>query len=700
MKVIKSILALLVLPLLAGVSGLHALEHGFTPEEELRIREAFSKSLEELVEMEVTSVTGIEHEWIETPAAVHVITGEDIRRSGHRHLAEILRMAPGMNVGRIDSWHWAVTARTFNDVWVGKQLVLVDGREIYGQWFSGVFWEFEDLPIDLIDKIEIIRGPGATVWGINAMNGVINIKTKKAADIDGTTVTGGFGTDGLGFGEFVRAGELDIGGNYSIWGRFNTTPASISLDGSDSHDSWNSGRVGIRADFGREGRYYSLLADYFQGSYEAEPVSPNLTELDFTSPTFTKTTVLPAYTGNSAAETLNLQLMAGGLLDNGVKWDLNTFYFTRYHDHLDNYGIRLEEDTFAIDLRANYVAGAHNLMFGTSYRYQHLGSTTKVHPDLTFIGATKQSNFPEDQQLDTYQGFLQDTINLGNDLNLMVGTKFENNEYTGSEWLPGARLWWTGVPNRTLWASASKAVRMPSFYLNSGEFTLHYIQGELLNPAFAGLYLPYTLYGNEDLGPEVLKSYEIGWREQLRNDLVLDATAFIYDYEDLLLLPQGDPGAQDLDLSGPLPALRRTFSNNDNAEAYGIEGALSWQATEQWKIDASYSWTRFNPGGPNGAAIEGIDPEHKWQVRSTYELRENLDLHQGLYFVDEIPRYNIDSYLRLDLGMTWRPNATTELGFWGQNLLESTHEEYHSEYYKKAKTGVGRSFYITVRKKF
>ena len=149
-----------------------------------RIREAFSKSLEELVEMEVTSVTGIEHEWIETPAAaVHVITGEDIRRSGHRHLAEILRMAPGMKVGRIDSWHWAVTARTFNDVWVGKQLVLVDGREIYGQWFSGVFWEFEDLPIDLIDKIEIIRGPGACVWGINAMNGVINIKTKKSADI-------------------------------------------------------------------------------------------------------------------------------------------------------------------------------------------------------------------------------------------------------------------------------------------------------------------------------------------------------------------------------------------------------------------------------------------------------------------------------------------------------------------------------------
>ena len=272
MKVIKSILALLALPLLAGVSGLHALEHGFTPEEELRIREAFSKSLEELVEMEVTSVTGIEHEWIETPAAVHVITGEDIRRSGHRHLAEILRMAPGMNVGRIDSWHWAVTARTFNDVWVGKQLVLVDGREIYGQWFSGVFWEFEDLPIDLIDKIEIIRGPGATVWGINAMNGVIvNIKTKKSADIDGTTVTGGFGTDGLGFGEFVRAGELDIGGNYSIWGRFNTTPASISLDGSDSHDSWNSGRVGIRADFGREGRYYSLLADYFK-----EATKPNL----------------------------------------------------------------------------------------------------------------------------------------------------------------------------------------------------------------------------------------------------------------------------------------------------------------------------------------------------------------------------------------------------------------------------------------
>ena len=129
---------------------------------------------------------------------------------------------------------------------------------------------------------------------------------------------------------------------------------------------------------------------------------------------------------------------------------------------------------------------------------------------------------------------------------------------------------------------------MPSFYLNSGEFTLHYIQGELLNPAFAGLYLPYTLYGNEDLGPEVLKSYEIGWREQLRSDLVLDATAFIYDYEDLLLLPQGDPGAQDLDLSGPLPALRRTFSNSDNAEAYGIEGALSWQATEQWKIFACY----------------------------------------------------------------------------------------------------------------
>jgi outer membrane cobalamin receptor len=204
----------MALLLSTGATVFSALNHGFSTEREERIRNIFSKTLEELVEMEVTSVTGVEHEWLETPAAVHVITSDDIRRSGHRHLAEILRMAPGMNVGKIDSWHWAVTARTFNDIWVSKQLVLVDGREVYGQWLSGVFWEFEDFPVDLIDKIEITRGPGATVWGINAMNGVINIRTKKAADIDGTTVTAGFGTEQRGFRiqEVSGCQELASGG--------------------------------------------------------------------------------------------------------------------------------------------------------------------------------------------------------------------------------------------------------------------------------------------------------------------------------------------------------------------------------------------------------------------------------------------------------------------------------------------------------
>ena len=693
----------IALLLFTGTTVFGALNHGFSTDREERIRNIFSKTLEQLVEMEVTSVTGVEHQWLETPAAVHVITSDDIRRSGHRHLAEILRMAPGMNVGRIDSWHWAVTARTFNDIWVSKQLVLVDGREVYGQWFSGVFWEFEDLPVDLIDRIEIIRGPGATVWGINAMNGVINIRTKKAADIDGTTVTAGFGTEQRGFGEFVKGGALDNGGNYSIWGRFNTDHSSLHTDGSDSHDAWNSGRIGVRFDFGDEERNYSLLADYFQGSLEADSVSPSFTAFP------PKT--LSAYTGQSTAEAGNIQFLAGGILDNGLKWDFNTFYFTRYHDHLETYGIRLEEDTFAMDLRASFSKGLHNFVLGASYRYQNLASITEVHSDLTFLGAVEQSNFPPDK-LDTYQGFIQDTIDLSDDLHLMLGSKFENNEYTGSEWLPGARLWWTGTPNRTLWASASKAVRMPSFYLNSGEFTLHYIQAEILDMmddgsvnnsttlSGIGLYLPYTVYGNEDIGPEVLKSYEIGWREEVRADLVLDATAFIYNYEDLLLLPQGNPGLSDLDMSGPLPSFRRTFINADSAEAYGIEIAGAWQANAKWKIDASHSWTKFNPTGRNGAIIDGIDPERKWQIRSTYNFRNDLDIHQNLYYVDRIPQYNVDSFMRLDIGMTWRPNDTTDVSLWGQNLLEPSHEEYHSTYFKKNKAKIERSFFLSIRKKF
>ena len=330
--------------------------------------------------------------------------------------------------------------------------MLVDGREVCGQWFSGVFWEFKDLPVDLIDKIEIIRGPGATVWGINAINGVINIRTKKAADIEGTTVTAGFETEQRGFGEFVKGDALDNGGNYSIWGRFNTDHSTLHNDDSDSHDAWNTGRIGVRFDFGDKERNYSLLTDYFQGNLEADSVSLNLTELDITNrSTFTKTTIFPASTGFSAAEAANIQFLAGGLLDNGLKWDFNTFFFTRYHDHLDSYGIRLEEDTFALDLRASYIHNQHNLVLGASYRYQNLASVTKVHSDLTFLGAIEQSSFPPDK-LDTHQGFIQDTIDLNDDLHLMFGSKFESNEYTGSEWLPGACIWWTGTPNRTLWA--------------------------------------------------------------------------------------------------------------------------------------------------------------------------------------------------------------------------------------------------------
>jgi iron complex outermembrane receptor protein len=634
-------------------------------------------SLEQLMSVEVTTVSRKGEALLGASSAVYVITGEDIRRSGLTSIPEALRMAPGVDVARVNGSTWAISVRGFNEQFATKLLVLIDGRTVYTSLFSGVFWDVQDVLLEDVDRIEVIRGPGAALWGANAVNGVINIITKDAARTQGALVTAGGGTEERGFGAVRYGGALGAHTHYRLWAKYFDRAAQGDLGGLAAHDGWDVGRGGFRIDWKpSERQSATFLGAIYQGG---------------TDQTTRKAILEPPF---ALVEETRTHLAGGHLLGrwhrhlaNESELTVQVYYDRTERDAAD---VRDKMDVADLDVQHRVALGrAHDVVWGLGYRFTH----DRLLPTF-FVSAD-----PGERTYSLVTGFVQDEITLLPErLRLTLGTKLEHNDFTGFEVQPSVRMSWTPSTRHALWASVSRAVRTPSradddVRINSATF-----------PTETGLPAELVFLGNRGLTSEKVVACELGYRTQPWTRVSLDVATFYNEYSDLR---SAEPVGQEV-VSDPVPHLKivNRLGDRGHGHSYGAEAALAWSPRPWWRLAATGTFLELelhpDPGitpPDESKATEGGSPKYQASVRSYLNLPRDFELDASLYYVDALSAEDAPSYVRLDLRLGWQPTETLEISVAGQNLLENDHIEFALPQGTSAPTQVERGVYgrLTLR---
>ncbi|MCA9246648.1 MAG: TonB-dependent receptor [Planctomycetales bacterium] len=585
-----------------------------------------------------------------TPAAVFVITNEMIRRSGARSIPEVLRMAPGVNVARIDANKWAVSIRGMNGRFANKLLVQIDGRTVYTPLFGGVFWDVQDVLLEDVERIEIVRGPGATVWGANAVNGVINILTKNAADTQGAFVQGGGGTEERGFVGARYGATTPSGTAWRVYGKgFDRDTGRLPdtyAHGHQAFDQWSMGRGGFRADWSPTCcDKITVQGDYYNGqagshSLIATPSAPfSHVALD------------------------NVDVVGGNGL---VRWthelgDDSDWAFQTYYDRterdLQDFDFREDRETFDVDFQHRFPLGwRHRVIWGLGYR--NLRDKTRGGFALTLD--------PDRRSDDLFSYFLQDEITLCEDRwYLTVGSKFSHGDYSPFEFQPTARLLWTPSERHSIWASVSRAVRTPT---RADE---NVVISQIPDAAAPGVFP--TVIGNRNTVSEDLMAYEAGIRVQPRDEFSWDLAAFYHQYEDLQTFAMGAPF---LDL-GPPAAFRvpLTLTNDGRGHTYGFELAANYELTECWRLFGAYTF--FRDEYVNFES--GSSPRNQFYFQSSWNFCCDWEFDAMWRYVDNLPGQDIAAYNAIDLRLAWQATPTLEFSAVARHLLDSHHLEFGSD---------------------
>ncbi|MCP5361731.1 MAG: TonB-dependent receptor [Hyphomicrobiales bacterium] len=646
----------------------------------------FDLPLEELVDIVVTSVSKKEEKAFEAPAAIYVISQEDIRRSGATNIPEALRLAPGLQVARIDSNKWAISSRGFNRQFSNKLLVLIDGRSVYTPLFSGVYWDVQDTPLEDIERIEVIRGPGATLWGANAVNGVINIITKKAKETQGTLLSAGGGLHEQGFGTLRYGGKLtESNSYYRTYAKYNNFGEFERSNGVDANDSWDMSRAGFRYDSDqRVNDKVTVQGDVYEGRKDY--------------PLINVPTPLSPYSVSYPNETE--EFSGGNILTRWEKTvsDTSNTSLQFYYDFIrrDVSLIGQTRSTFDIDFQHDwYVNDRNQIVWGLGYRY--------ITDNLE---DSQQINYDVDSRNDMlWSAFLQDKITLKpEELFLTIGSKFERNDYTGFELQPSACLSWLVDDKQTLWSSVSRAVRTPS--RNEDDIKLVNLAippGTLLGPG-----TPVSLasqIGNRNIESEEMLAYEIGYRIKPRNELILDFSAFYNEYDNLRTTES--PATPFADLTLPIPSLvvPLPLANLGYGESYGFEVAANYNISNNWRIYANYTFLTMNlhlDGSSGDTTLqndEGRSPKNQFHVRSYYNITEDVEWDNLFYYVDNLSTANIDTYMRFDTRIGWDVMDGVNLSLAAQNLFDDQHQEFNESIYSTP-SEIGRVIYGKVTWKF
>lgn len=617
-------------------------------------------SLQELSATTVSIASKNQQPISETPSAVFVISHEEIRRSGMQSIPELLRKVPGLEVARVDANQWAISSRGFNGIYANKLLVMMDGRTVYDPLNSGVYWNEQDYPLEDIDRIEVIRGLGATLWGSNAVNGVINIVTRSSQESQGVLLSGGTSKEEPGFGTFRYGGQVNPDFHYRVYGKYNHREDFHFGNGEKANDSLDMGRAGFRSDWTPDARKNLIVqGDYFNGDMQQ-----SLSNIDAT---------LPISADNAKKYGGNLLLRWQQTLENDSRLQIRSYF-----DHAVRNQTRLDyrRSTFDIDLQHNFRLQNHNLTWGAGYRY----NTDQLEQKLALLRFD-----PAQRDVHLFNIFAQDEWRFLDDLRLIYGSKVEHNDFTGFEIQPSARLLWTPNRQHSLWGAVSRAVRVPARVDHD------------LNVLFAvAPGVTANVLGDDNFDSESAITYELGYRFLPRDTFNIDTTLFYSDYGRLSTIePQASTGTT-------LPFL---IANKANGETYGWETSLNWRASEIWRLQGSYSLFAIalhkRDGSQDSAAenAEGNSARNRFNLSSYLNLPYQLEFDAHWYYSDHLPN-NVPAYHRLDLRLGWQPNLHFELAVGAQNLLDNRHLEF-SPYLDNAviSSEVERNYYIkaTVR---
>ncbi|HEX2861136.1 MAG TPA: TonB-dependent receptor, partial [Lacunisphaera sp.] len=575
---------------------------------------------------------------------IQVLTNDDIRRSGAVSLPEALRLAGNLQVAKKGSQTWGISARGFNTELANKLLVLIDGRAVYTPLYSGVFWDRQDYLLADLDRIEVISGPGGTLWGANAVNGVINVISKSAKETQGGHVELGGGSELRGFAAVRQGGMISPKVHYRIYGKYADRDGSKYADGRNAEDDSRMVQGGFRIDAEASAHStFTLQGDLYRNEAQLVTGGDAITNGGNLLGRWARTL--------SADSDLRLQV-----------------YYDR--THLTNWAPALMIDTlvlapagefqdtletYDVDFQHRFRAGEHHgMVWGATYRFTH--DTVGNAPPLGFLPATL------DQHL--FSAFVQDEIRLNPRLYLTVGSKLEHNDYTQFEFEPNVRLRWTPAPGQTIWSAISRAVRTPS---------------RIDRDVRLGMppYFP-LLAGGADFDSETVTAYELGHRAQLGSRLITSLSLFYNEYDHVRSTA-----------INPATIFPLFFKNDLEGKTHGAELSADYQATDRWRLHLRYNVLRerlrVRPGGTdfNNTLNETADPAHQFSLRSSLDLPAGLEFDAMLRWVDELPTNDagnlvyLPDYTELDVRLGWRNARGLEISLVGQNLLHRRHREYH-----------------------
>lgn len=611
-------------------------------------RDLLDLSIEELINIEVFSVTKTPESLQETAAAAFVITREDIRRAGATSIPEALRMAPGVQVAQIDANKWAISIRGFNSRLANKLLVLMDGRTLYTPLFSGIYWDVQDTLLEDVERIEVIRGPGGTLWGANAVNGIINIITRSSKDTTGTLVS-------VGAGSHERSGAARYGGalgqgHFRTWIKYFDRDGFETATGAESPDEWDALRGGFRIDRERPGgSTMTVQGDIYQGDSGQTAFSSSLAP-----PYFSATADTAKVSGGNLLARWTRRAASGAV------WSLQTYYDSNRRSDA-TLGQTL--DTLDLDFQHNFPGGGrHELAWGGGYRRIQ----DKVRNSFT-VALTPE----EDEAIDLWSAFVQDRIRLGEKVTVTLGAKLERNDYSGEEYQPSARFLWRAADAHSLWGGVSRAVRTPSRSDTNIRINVTGGPGPTL----------VSIFGNPALVAEELTAFELGYRGRPTHDLSVDLAAFVNVYDHLTTRESGFIAVEAVP-APPHSVTTLTFDNRMRGETYGFEANSSWQAFEHWRLHFGYAWLEMNLelAGSNDIGanrqVERSNPEHQVLLRSEWDIARRLELDGAVYHTTRLSGVGVPSNTRLDLRLGWHPRPRVEVSLVGRNLLDDRHPEF------------------------
>ncbi len=642
---------------------------------DLDTNELLSLSLEQLSNIEVTSVSKKLEKASEAAAAIYVITQDDIHRSGMTSIPELLRQVPGLNVAQSGSHNWAISARGSNDQFANKLLVLIDGRTVYSPLFSGVFWDVQDTPLQDIERIEVIRGPGATLWGANAVNGVINIITKNSADTVGGLASQTVGNQDRSLTNVRYGAKIGENAYARVYAKYDERDEYRTRSETGSRDEWSKSQGGFRSDWKvSDIEKFTLQGDVYQAGEKYLFALPQPT--------------------NSYALTRDRETAEGANLLG--RWDhkfsaTSDFTLQMFYDNARRNNVVYTSDIKTFDMDVQHVwtgMQGQEIVWGGGYRLV----------DTATDGAAWLLWTPKNLTKNTFTAFVQDKITLNpKDLFLTLGSKFEHNDFTGYEYQPSARISWLPDDKQTVWASVSRAVHIPDVTSDN----LQLIAQPLANNVFS------ARLGSTASDSEELIAYELGYRIQPVKNASLDVSTFYNDYSSLVLGATGPNVFGSSPILGSYMLMTAVPQNVGTASSYGVEASAKWSPTTYAELAAGYTMLqlKFDQPDPFGLGFANKSPKQQFNVRSSIQLPHDVDFNTALYYVGPLGAKSpssglaVDSYYRLDARLSWKPVDGIEVSLVGQNLLDPAHPEFASFLYQ-ADSQVPRSVYGNVTWKF